>query len=72
MRKFSAILGFVCHAMFTVLGVIAIQAGVWWLGVGMIGYAVGNVSNELLIMKQQELLELCAKHMEASKRVSNN
>ena len=57
-NKISTALGFVAHAAITVLGVIAIQAGVWSIGTILIVYVVGNVTNELLIMKQAEVLDM--------------
>ena len=52
MRKFSTALGLVAHAMFAVLGVIAIQMGGFWLGVALISYTISNVMRELLIQRQ--------------------
>lgn len=72
MRKLSTMLGFVSHAAITVLGVIAIQSGIWSLGLVFIAYAAGNVVNELLLIKQHEVIAVLLTQMEAMKRVSNN
>ena len=51
-------LGFVCHAMFAVVGIVLSQAGVFWFGIPLVLYAIGNVANELLIINQQKMLNI--------------
>lgn len=50
------VLRIVTHATFVALGITVWLGGVWWLGLCIIVYAIANLTSELLILKQEEVI----------------